>query len=189
MKSKMATTVALCVFFSIFALAGSIDAKSGNSASKTRFEADLDPCCANVEPEAKGDAEFRLKTQKGAIKEKRFRAKIEIPIPNTLNIDESNAASADIRLILTRAGVDYAECSFVFTEIEQEFEDGVLENVAEYKIDIRQKKNGSVRSQKGTCNPELPDVLEDDIATVMLVVNPADRTQDIDLLQGTFDPH
>lgn len=188
MISKFKIIAVLFVLVGLGLPFSKVQAKSSNSTVNTRFEANLDPCCGDPEPKAKGDAEHRTQTQKGAIKDERFRAKVDVPIPNTLGIDESNAQNADIRLILSRGGVDYAECTLVLAAIVQEFEDTGVVTEAEYRVDVRLKK-GSVQSAKGSCNPALPEVQSDDTATATLVVNPADRTQDIDFLQGQFQLH
>jgi len=185
MQSKAAFGGVIAVIFLFFALAGSAEAKKGNGKGggneKVELEAELEPCCNTPEPEAEGDSERKSKTKDGVSKEERFKAEVELPIPNALGIDQSNAQSADIRLILSRAGTNYAECLLVFDEIEDD--DGEVE--VEYKLDLRVKKNGKQKS-KGSCDVGLPDVEPGDLATAVLVVNPLDRSQDIVLLEGTY---
>jgi hypothetical protein len=137
-----------------------------------QLHTDLDPCCGVPEPQATGEAQRRITS-----KENRFQAEVEIPMPNGLGITVGNAKTADVRLILSRGGTDYTECRLVFDDIQQDTT-GQLD--AEYKLDLRNKKS------RGSCTAGLPDIQTGDVATATLVINPADRTQDIDLLQGTF---
>ncbi|MGH7769261.1 MAG: hypothetical protein ACREQP_17595 [Candidatus Binatia bacterium] len=188
MQLKAILTGVFAIVFLSFALAGSAEAKKGNGGNgggnqKVKLEAELEPCCNTPEPDVEGDSERKTKTKNGVSKEERFKAEVEIPIPNALGIDESNAESADIRLILSRGGTNYAECQLVFDEIEDD-DDGDIE--AEYKLDLRIKKNGKEKA-RGSCDVGLPDVQDGDLATAVLVVNPLDRSQDIALLEGTYE--
>lgn len=173
MQSKilLAFVFILVVLFA----AGSADAKKGkgNNGTTVRQQADLTPCCGNPEPQATGEADRRIDS-----KDNRFQAEVYIPIPNGLGITIGNARSADVRLILSRGVTEYGECRLVFDEIAQDKTTGQVE--AEYKLDLRNKKS------RGSCSPGLPDVQAGDVGTVTLVTNPADRTLDIDLLQGIF---
>jgi hypothetical protein len=192
MRTKFLGRGLVAAVLSLFVLAGVVEAKSGkkgngdksgksNDKVKIELEAELEPPNGSPEPGVEGDSERKIKTKNGASKENRFKAEVEIPIPNALLIDESNAAAADIRLLLSRAGVGYAECQLVFDEIEND--DGELE--AEYKLDLKIKK-GKLKS-KGSCDVGLPDVAAGDLATAVLVANPLDRTQDVILLQGAYE--
>jgi hypothetical protein len=188
MQSKAILTGLFAMVFLSFALAGSAEAKRGgkgghgNGSEKVKLEAELEPCCNTPEAGAEGESERRSKTKDGVSKEERFKAEVEIPLPNALGIDQSNAQSADIRLILSRAGTNYAECLLVFDEIEDD--NGEIE--VEYKLDLRVKKDGTQKS-KGSCDVGLPDVADGDLATAVLVVNPLDRSQDIFLLEGAYE--
>lgn len=197
----------LCLAVSVFMLAGVSYAKKGGSKVKVEVEADLQPCGASAlatspcdptgippEPDAEGEAKHKKETRNGVIKKDEFKGKVKIPIDQNSQlgiIDEAAAEGADIRLILSRAGVDFAECRLAFDEIEAE--DG--EDRAEYKVDVRIKK-GAVQAKKGVCDVDLttaaidsgvPDALADDVVTATLVTNPANRTLDVDFLQGTFE--
>lgn len=167
------------------------------------------------EPHAEGDAEHMKKIRNGVVKKDEFKGEVKIPIDSNSQlgiIDEAAAKVADIRLILSHEdGTDFAECRLAFDEIEmedEEDEDG--EDEAEYKLNVRIKK-GAVQAKRGVCDVDLtnvdtttgnaiidsgvPDVQADDVATATLVdptetdKNPADRTQDIDFLQDTFELH
>jgi hypothetical protein len=171
MQTKIICAVAISVTM-LFA-AGAAEAKKGNGNNGGQLQADLNPCCGNPEPQATGEADRRVTN-----KDNRFQAEVYIPIPNGLGVTVGNARTADVRLILSRGGTDYAECRLVFDEVDQDKKTGQVE--AEYKLDLRNKKS------RGSCSPGLPDIQTGDVGTATLVTNPADRTQDIDLLQGIF---
>jgi hypothetical protein len=171
------------VLVTAFLFAPIVEAKNGgNGKTSVRWQADLDPCCATPEPNANGEVDRRIDSQKGAVKDNRFTAEVYIPLPNVLGIDASNARSKDIRLILSRANTDYAECRLVFDDISTDPTTGQTE--VEYKLDLRVKKKPL--KARGSCDGGLPTIENNDVVTAVLVVNPADRTQDIDLLQGIF---
>lgn len=173
MKSKILFTVVFS--FVIPLVVGTVDAKKGNGNNGTtvQLQADLVPCCGNPEPQATGEADRRVSN-----KDNRFQAEVFIPVPNGIGVTIGNARSADVRLILTRSGTDYAECRLVFDEVQQDKKTGQVE--AEYKLDLRNKKT------RGSCSPSLPDIQAGDVGTATLVTNPSDRTLDVDLLQGIF---
>jgi hypothetical protein len=172
MTGKITLAVVLSFFVFVAAKAEAKKGSGNNGANQVRLHTDLDPCCGNPEPQATGEAQRRITS-----KENRFQAEVEIPMPNGLGITVGNAKTADVRLILSRGGTDYTECRLVFDDIQQDTT-GQLD--AEYKLDLRNKKS------RGSCTAGLPDIQTGDVATATVVINPADRTQDIDLLQGTF---
>ena len=173
--------------------------RAAGQASNSKLEAELQVCCGAREPDAEGNADHRKQIHKGRINQERFKAKVKIPIPSPeLGIsDASDAQNADIRMILSRNGTEVAECLLVLTETEEEFEDGHLEGV--YKVDVgRQlKKRGYVLHEvHGSCNtdpgtiggdPGVPAVQINDGVTATRVVSPADRSRDIDFLDGIFE--
>lgn len=211
LRRKLLVTI-LCLSVSVFESAGVSHAKSGSKV-KVEVEADLQPCGALApatspcnsagtppEPDAEGEAEREQETRNGVVKKNEFKGKVKIPIDLNSRlgiIDQAAAERADIRLILSRAGADFAECRLAFAEIETEDE----EDQAVYKVDVRIKK-GAVQAKKGVCDLNLataaidlgvPDVQADDVVTATLVTptetnkNPVDRTLDVDFLQGTFE--
>jgi hypothetical protein len=206
-RRLLVTTICLAV--SVFVSAGVSHAKKGGSKVKVKVEAELEPCGAVApatspcapggtppESDAKGEAKHEKETRNGVIKKDEFKGKVKIPVDPGSQlgiIDEAAAEGADIRLILSRAGADFAECRLVFDEIEEEDDDDEVQ--AEYKVDVRIKK-GAVQAKKGVCDMDLatadiqsgvPDAQAGDVVTATLVVNPADRTLDVDFLQGTFE--
>ena len=203
--------ITLVVGLALSAASGGVaSAKNGGSSTSTEFKANLDACCAAASENNDGSAEYRKQTNNGATKQERFRtqAKVELPSAALGIVDAATAQAADVRVILTRNNVDYAECALDFDVIDQEveIEDGqtVIVNEAEFAVDIRnQLKKGHlvVRGGKGTCDVDLttpgvqagvPVVQSGDTATVTLVdpseaaLAPAARTLDKDFLQGTF---
>jgi hypothetical protein len=208
MRNHLFTTLVVGVALAVSA--GAASAKNGGSNNNIDLKANLNPCCAAASENNDGSAEYSKQTSNGATKQERFRtqAKVELPSAALGIVDAATAQAADVRVILTRNTVDYAECTLDFDVIAQELEieDGqtVLANEAEFAIDIRnQLKKGHlvVRVGKGTCDVDLttpgvqagvPVVQSGDIATVTLVdpseasLAPASRTLDKDFLQGTF---
>jgi Fe-S cluster assembly iron-binding protein IscA len=195
----------ICLAVSVFLSAGVSHAKSGSEV-KVEVEAELEPCgalapatspCATggtiPEPGAEGEAKHEKETKKGVVKKDEFKGEVRIPVDpaSVLGIvDEAAAEGADVRLILSRAGVDIAECRLAFDEIEEEDDDDEVQ--AEFKVDVRIKK-GAVQAKKGECDIDLltagiqsgvPDAQADDVATARLVVGGTPT----DFLQGTFDP-
>jgi len=208
MRNYLFTT--LVVGLALAASAGAASAKNGGSSSNIDLKANLDPCCAAASENNDGTAEYSKQTSKGATKQERFRtqATVELPSAALRIVDAATAQAADVRVILTRNNVDYAECALDFDVIAQELEmehgQTVLVREAEFAVDIRnQLKKGNlvVRVGKGTCDVDLttpgvqagvPVVQSGDTATVTLVdpgeaaLAPASRTLDKDFLQGTF---
>ncbi|HEX2385303.1 MAG TPA: hypothetical protein VHL99_02000 [Candidatus Binatia bacterium] len=195
-----------CVGLALWTAPGAASAKTIN----TRFETDLDACCDAPSENNGGKADYKLQTAKGATKQEVFRTIVHVELPSTvlgLN-DASDAQAADVRVILSRTATPYAECSLVFTEIQQEteIEDGepVTTNEASFFVDVRNLlKKGSLQlaTPIGTCDVDLgtagvqggvPAVQAGDTATVVLVdpseasSPPASRTLDDTFLQGTF---
>jgi hypothetical protein len=177
----------------------------------TEFKTDLDPCCAAPADDNGGSAEYKKQVANGTTtKQERFRAQATIELPSAaLGLATvADAQAADVRVILSRASVDYAECSLVMVDIdrETEIEDGeaVVKTEAEFLVDVRNllKKSSLLpRNLVGACDMDLstpgiqdgvPAVQAGDAATVTLVdpseaaVDTASRTLDKDFLQGAF---
>ncbi len=198
----MVLAVASCALW-----AASASAKTVN----TQFTTDLDPCCAAPADDNGGSAEYKKQVVNGTTtKQERFRAQARIELPSvTLGLATiADAQAADVRVILSRASVDYAECTLVMvdTELETVMENGdlVVKTVAEFLVDVRnllRKTSLLPRPLVGDCDIDLgasgvqsgvPVVQAGDVATVTLVdpseaaVDTASRTLDKDFLQGTF---
>ncbi|MBI4638481.1 MAG: hypothetical protein HY727_19245 [Candidatus Rokubacteria bacterium] len=155
----------------------------------TRIRTRLEPCCGTPEPDSHGRADRSVHTRDVLVLSDRLKGKVEIPIPSPgLGIATTDAAGADMRLTLSRAGVPYAECSLVLDGDEDESDE------ASYSIDVDLTlKNGTMvlRERKGTSDvdlatdgtqPGVPAVQDGDIATATLAsVDPA-----IPFLEGIF---
>lgn len=206
-RRLLVTTICLAV--SVFLSAGVSHAKKGGSKVKVEVEAELEPCgaispatspCAPTgtppEPNAEGKAKHKKETWNGVIKKDEFKGTVKIPVDpaSALGIvDEASAENADVRLILSRAGAEFAECRLVFDEIEGEDEDDDDDDdeiQAEFKVDVR-IKNGALQEKKGICTMTttgehvVPNAQVGDVATATLVTG---GTQ-TDFLQGTFFNH
>jgi hypothetical protein len=187
--------------------AAPVSAKTVNTELKTG----LDPCCAAPAENNGGSAEYKKQVANGTTtKQERFRAQASIELPSAaLGLATvADAQAADVRVILSRASVDYAECALVMVDTDQEteIEDGevVVKTEAEFLVDVRnllRKTTLLPRNLVGACDTDLgtpgvqdgvPVVQAGDIATVTLVdpteaaVDTASRTLDKDFLQGTF---
>lgn len=206
---------ALCVAVSVFMVAGISHAKGGSHISKVKVHvrANLEPCGAVTpatspcdpastppEPNAEGKVWRHKEARKGVTKKDEFKGVVKIPVDSASAlgiVDETSAENADIRVILSRNGADYAECRLELEEIEEdEEEDGDDEGVqAHYRVHVRIKKGAAI-AKKGTCdiNPTtaaidlgVPDVQAGDLATVTVVTDPNNRGADIDFLDGDFE--
>ena len=205
-KSLVVTT--LCVAVSVFMLADVSHAKV--SKVKVHVVADLEPCGAAAPttspcdpagtppaPDAEGRMRRIKEIRKGVIKVDKFKGTVKIPIPaSALGIvDEASAENADIRLILSRNGTDFAECLLEFDEIDEDDDDDELQ--AQFKVHVRIHK-GTTQAKKGVCDIDLetsdiqsgvPDSQSGDVATATFVIDPNTRGADVDFLQGTFERH
>lgn len=202
MNRSGATVVAvLSVVTVLFTLPDPSWARMGSGKfAKTDVRAQLDPCCGDPEPEAEGKADRRTFSMNGTVKLDSFSANVEIPVPSS-GLGISDPTTADIRLVLSRAGTDYAEC---FLVLEQEDDAQVAEGdddnegtTAEFRVKILQVvQNGSpvVKQVQGQCDvdlgtagvqPGVPAIQAGDVGTVRVVGS----STSTDFLQGTFQPH
>ena len=181
-----------------------------DSTTTTDLRADLVPCCNDPEPNADGKAERKTQSKSGALKSDAFKANVELPVPST-GLGITDPATADIRLVLSRGGQDYAEC-FLTPDDESDNLKSVRSsgnnndgnddddgNEVEFtvSIQIKVKKGTPVLTQKeGQCDVELgtsgiqpgvPDVQAGDIATASVL--DSSGTTRTPFLQGTFAQH
>ena len=209
MQTKRISLVALLsgLLVTLAASSPSLAAPGNGQASNIRFEAELEPCCGNPEPEAEGESDYRKQILRGQIKQERFEAKVKIPVPSVgLGIaDGSGAENADIRIRLSDSTGVYTVCYLDFVELEQEteVEDGVsvTEIEAVYKVDVRRQllRNGTYRLQEvhGMCDIDtltagvqngVPAVESGDLGTATLVtVAPGPVETETDFLSGLFE--
>src|SRR4051812_49257903 len=106
--------ITLFVGLALWAAPGAAFAKNVN----IQFKTDLDPCggsCVAPADNNSGKAEYRKQTKQEFF---RTHAAIELPSAALGLADVAAAQAADVRVILTRATVDYAECSLAFAEVQ-----------------------------------------------------------------------
>ncbi len=145
MKSRLSIFL---VSIAIAASAGAVLAQAGTTHKPAELRAKLRAGAGDPEPELRGDARRRTQNANKDTKDE-FKGRIDFPFPgNSLGITtEEAAASADIRLILSRDGIDYAEC---FLELDED----ELGDEAEFKVDIR-RRDGRLDEKKGTIDTDL----------------------------------
>jgi hypothetical protein len=178
---------------------------------KTVFKKELPGCCDAPTENNGGRADYKKQMIAGATtNQERFRAGVSIALPSpTLGIATvEDAQAADIRLILTHATADYAECSLIMVDTVKKAAkvNGavVITTFVDFLVDVRylwNKGDPVQRNYVGWCDIDLstpgiqdgiPPVQTFDIATVTLVdpseasLDRASRTLDIDFLQGSF---
>jgi hypothetical protein len=170
--------------------------RDASQHDRTEVRADLAPCCGNPEANAQGHAERKTVSKSGSIKKDRFSAEVEIPIPSA-GLGITDPTTADVRLILSRGGVAYAECFLVLDDeaMDQEGDDDTPGATAEFQVKVMSTPRGE-REIRGQCDIDLatagvqagvPDVQAGDVATAR-VVDPSTSTP-VDFLEGTFVAH
>ena len=179
------------VAVAVLALTSFLAAPSvGLAKSGVDLRAELTPCCGAPEPQAEGKkAELKTQTKNGGnTRVDKLRIEVEIPIPSA-GLGITDPAAADIRVVFSRGGGDYAECFMVLDEDEGD--------KAKFELRIVQlSQNGTtiIKKAVGQCDidlatagvqPGVPGVLDGDLATVSSVV----AATPIDFLQGTFAQH
>ena len=174
---------------------GVADQGGHHDGVKTEVRAQLVPCCGNPEPQAHGKADAKTQSRDGVLQQARFQAGVEIPVPST-GLGITDPTTADIRLVLSRDGRDYAQCFLALdTDNEMDANDDD-DDGAEFEVKVALKvKNGTpvLKAGKGQCDinltmanvqPGVPDVHAGDVATVSVFhPSPAPATP---FLQGTF---
>jgi len=147
--------------------------------------ADLASCCGDPQPDATGAAAFGTVSKAGGGEADIFASQITIPPPSP---GLAAAAPPDIRLVLSRAGQDYAECFLVQTKNSGGANPQVFQ-LAIIKATFR--SFSTIKQLAGQCDIDLstdgiqsgiPAVEPDDVATVTSVSGSV-RT---DFLSGTF---
>ncbi len=206
-RYPMMVIAALFPMVSILTVPSASVADKGSSTTSD-VRANLVPCCGNPEPNAAGEAERKTQTKSGTVKSDVFSADIEIPVPSA-GLGITDATTADIRLVLSRGGENYAEC---FLALDDDSDANIKstrstsnddngnddEAGAEFQVKIQLKsKNGTpvLTQSKGQCDvdlgkpdvqPGVPSVEAGDVATASVVDSSAIRTL---FLQGTFVQH
>ena len=153
----------------------------------------LTPCCGNPEPNGTGLAQATTLSKPDVLQVDTFTGSVTIPIPSP-NLGITSASTADIRLVLSRAGADYAECFLVLADDGDNANNNDDEGQATYLTSIVKAKIRSLTLFKqfaGSCDvdlstggitPGVPAVQSGDVVTASSVVSSV-RTP---FLQGTF---
>lgn len=179
----------LCVAVSMFMFADVSPANGGGPVSKVKVHvrAELEPFNGSPEPDADGKVrhhkEARTKHEVTKIKKDEFKGLVKIQVdPASLLgiVNEDAAENADVRVVLSRNDIPYAECLLEFVEADDDDDEGVQ---AHYRVHVRIKK-GAVKEKTGMCiladsSHAVPDALAGDVATA--------TANGVAFLQGAFE--
>jgi len=164
--------------------------------TQTLSVADLTPCCGNPVPDATGIAQSNSLSKADVGQADIFSSRIIIPSSTSSTITIATSASdssADIRVVLSRGGLDYAEC-FPVREHDGPDDHSSSGGSSTFAVDIVKVTFHSVtvfKQVQGRCDvdlstggiqPGVPAVQAGDVATASSVVNSI-RT---DFLSGIF---
>ena len=156
------------------------------AVTQTLNVAVLTPCCGNPEPAASGVAQSNTLSKPGVGTANIFSSTVTLPKQS------SSISSADIRVVLSRASQNYAECSLIPVPIETDSNDEP--NTQTFLVSIVKvvTNSGTIFLQlAGKCDvdlatdgiqPGIPPVLTGDVATAVSVVNSVPTN----FLSGTF---
>ena len=161
-------------------------AAASGSEVEVELEAELSnscPTCTEV-PKLKGEAEFEQEfgSDGATIKEAKIKAKVQIPIPNPLGIDATNADTASVVLELsnTDPNAPYATCTLAFKKLSGK-NNG---NKATYELKVQTKLKGAThvpgKKQIGSCTLDAIDLNVQAGDTAMITAN------GFDVLSGVF---
>ena len=161
-------------------------AAASGSEVEVELEAELSnfcPTCTEV-PKLKGEAEFEQEfgSDGTTIKEAKIKTKVQIPIPNPLGIDATNAGTASVVLELsnTDPNAPYATCTLAFKKLSGK-NNG---NKATYELKVQTKLKGAThvpgKKQIGSCTLDAIDLNVQAGDTAMITAN------GFDVLSGVF---
>jgi hypothetical protein len=159
------------------------------AVTQTLNVAALEPCCGNPIPGASGTAQSNVLVKTGTAEADVFSASVTLP-HQSLGLTNSPPSSTDIRLVLSRGGVDYAECFLVaiFNDDNGNSESSTfVVNIVKVVLNsgtIFKQLAGKCDVDLGTAGvqPGVPAVQTDDVATAVNIVNYVGT----DFLSGTF---
>jgi hypothetical protein len=187
--ARCATVAALVAFGFLAATSGAVHAVVG-AVTQTLNVAVLEPCCGNPVPGASGVAQSNTLVKAGSSQVDIFSSSITLPSQSLVGGSNSNS-SADIRLVLSRGGVKYAECFLVPVFHEDNNNEP---NTKTFLVNIVKVvfNSGTIFKQlAGQCDVDLatdgiqagvPSVQTGDVATAVSVVSSVPT----DFLSGTF---
>lgn len=181
----------LLLVASAFPVASVGVAHAGEPVTQILNVAVLTPCCGNPEPNGRGLAQANTLSKPNVLEVDAFSGSVTIPIPSS-NLGTSSVPTGDIRLVLSRAGANYAECFLAPTQEpennwEEEEQATFLTSIVKVKIwslTLFRQFAGfcDVDLSTGAIDPGVPAVQSGDVVTAISVVNSV-RTP---FLQGTF---
>jgi len=196
MTRSVAATVAVFFLVASSLLVGPVGVAhaAGTTTTQTLNVADFTPCCGDPEPNGTGTAKANSLVKTGTGRADTFSAEVTIPIPSS-GLGITNASTADIRLVLSRGGQDYAECFLVLENNDNDNDaNNNDEGSATFVVSIVKATFMSLivfKQIAGRCDvdlstggiqPGVPAVQAGDLATASSVVNSV-RTP---FLQGAF---
>ena len=152
------------------------------SGSEVELEAELSnscPTCTAV-PKLKGEAGYEKEfgSDGTTIREAEIEAQVQIPIPNTLGIDATNAGTAAITLELSKTdpNAPYATCTLALKKASSK--------QATYRFKVQTKLSGTThvpgKKQIGTCTLDAIDLNVQAGDTAIITANGTD------VLSGVF---
>ena len=160
---------------------------AAGSPSRTEVAATMESSLWDPEPDAEGYLQRVTLSSQGVVTNDRFRASVRVPLPSLgLGIPtDASARTADIRLVMSRGGIPYAERRLVFARVqtEDETEAAYRLNLGKWPYPARETARHAGPVPAGA---PVPDVRRGDVATAVVVVDPYDRTKDIEFLSGNF---
>lgn len=161
-------------------------AVASGSEVEVELEAELSNSCSTCTPvpKLKGEAEFEQEfaSDGTTIKEAKIHAQLQIPIPNPLGIDATNAASAAVVLELsnTDPNAPYATCTLAFKKLSGKSSGAK----ATYVLKVQTKLDGAThvpgKKQIGTCTLDAIDLNVQTGDTAFITAN------GFDVLTGVF---
>lgn len=123
---------------------GSSGSSSGTGAASSKLEAKL-RSPSNPSSVTHGSLKLARKAKKGVLKEEEFDLRADIAPASIAD------STSELRVTVSRAGTPVTTCVAVFDELE--LKRGV--QLAEYKVDLRRKGQGSLRAKAGYCDTDL----------------------------------
>lgn len=128
--------------------------KSDSRPTKTRFSARLTSSAQGVRAKGKVDAKGEAK---GTRSESKLQAQAKLLLPNLGITTADEASAADVEMVFTRAGADFARCVMEFDSDDDDLLD-VDPIIAEFKLHLEQKSRGAaarLKEKKGSCDTDL----------------------------------
>jgi hypothetical protein len=183
---KVKTVWLLFFSLSVFFVVASYPIRASGSDLEVELEAELSNSCPTCTPvsKLKGEAGYEKEFSADgiAVKEAEIEAKVQIPIPNNLGIDASNANGVLVVLELSKTdpNLPYATCTLAFKKASGKSKGAK----AMYALKVQTKLSGTThvpgKKQIGSCTLDAIDLNVQSGDTAMVTAN------GIDVLSGIF---